>query len=274
MRPSGAARARRGSRRDRSAAARPSGPARSEPAKRGAARRRRDASGQDATRARRAASDPAYPGACSPWHCSPRRSPLACPPNLANGLETPAGARQLITVEAKIDAHDVRRRSAPGVARPAAGSPPPGRTRRALGRNGLSSNRHEGDGTTPAGTFRIGAHDVRQRRRTLASASRTAACAAATGGTRIRAPRPTTPSSTSPAARSRRSTARARDVAAAGAPIRSSPSSSTTCARSCRAAARGSSCTPRPAGRRSAASASASDELARSCAGCARPTSR
>ena len=79
----------------------------------------------------------------------------ACPQNLANGLETPATARQLLTVEAKVARTTYAtlrtwRRAAP------AGSRPPARTRRASGKNGLSSNRREGDGTTPTGTYRIG----------------------------------------------------------------------------------------------------------------------
>jgi L,D-peptidoglycan transpeptidase YkuD (ErfK/YbiS/YcfS/YnhG family) len=80
---------------------------------------------------------------------------LACPENLANGLDTPASARQLVTVEAKVarttnaELRPWRKRGACWVA--AAG---PSTAR--LGRNGLSSNRREGDGTTPTGTYRIG----------------------------------------------------------------------------------------------------------------------
>ena len=48
------------------------------------------------------------------------------------------------------------RRSGPGGASTAAGSRPAARTRARLGRNGLSANRREGDGTTPIGTFPIG----------------------------------------------------------------------------------------------------------------------
>jgi L,D-peptidoglycan transpeptidase YkuD (ErfK/YbiS/YcfS/YnhG family) len=79
----------------------------------------------------------------------------ACPQNLANGLETPATARQLVTVEARVarttyaTLRTWHRESGCWVA---AAGPYTAR----LGRNGLSSNRHEGDGTTPTGTYRIG----------------------------------------------------------------------------------------------------------------------
>ena len=81
---------------------------------------------------------------------------LACPQNLANGLETPVSAKQLVTVEAKVarttfaELRTWRRSGRCWVA--AAGL----YTAR-LGKNGLSSNRREGDGTTPTGTYRIGA---------------------------------------------------------------------------------------------------------------------
>jgi L,D-peptidoglycan transpeptidase YkuD (ErfK/YbiS/YcfS/YnhG family) len=79
----------------------------------------------------------------------------ACPANLANGLETPASARQLVTVEAKVarTTHatlQTWRRS--GRCWVAAAGPYPAR----VGKNGVSANRREGDGTTPTGTFRIG----------------------------------------------------------------------------------------------------------------------
>ncbi len=79
----------------------------------------------------------------------------ACPQNLANELETPASARQLITVEARMarTTHaTLRTWRRPGRCWVAADGPYAAR----LGRNGLSSNRREGDGTTPTGTFRIG----------------------------------------------------------------------------------------------------------------------
>ena len=77
-----------------------------------------------------------------------------CPSNLANDLRVQPAARQLITVEAATTrttyatARIWRRQ---GLCWVAAGGPYPAR----LGRNGLSANRREGDGTTPAGTFRI-----------------------------------------------------------------------------------------------------------------------
>jgi L,D-peptidoglycan transpeptidase YkuD (ErfK/YbiS/YcfS/YnhG family) len=80
---------------------------------------------------------------------------LACPQDLANGLETPATARQLITVEAKVlrttyaELRTWKRIRGCWVA---VGGPYSAR----LGKNGLSSNRREGDGTTPTGTYRIG----------------------------------------------------------------------------------------------------------------------
>ena len=79
----------------------------------------------------------------------------ACPQNLANGLETPATARQLVTVEAKVARTTyatLRTWRRDGTCWVAAAGPYTAR----LGRNGLSSNRREGDGTTPTGTYRIG----------------------------------------------------------------------------------------------------------------------
>jgi L,D-peptidoglycan transpeptidase YkuD (ErfK/YbiS/YcfS/YnhG family) len=79
----------------------------------------------------------------------------ACPQNLATGIETPPSARQLVTVEAKVarTTHAALRtwRRVDGCWVAAAG-PFPAR----IGRNGLSADRREGDGTTPTGTFRIG----------------------------------------------------------------------------------------------------------------------
>lgn len=79
----------------------------------------------------------------------------ACPQNLASELKAPAGATQLVTVEAKVakTTHATLRtwRRAGGCWVAVAG-PYPVR----LGRNGLSSSRREGDGTTPTGIFRIG----------------------------------------------------------------------------------------------------------------------
>lgn len=79
----------------------------------------------------------------------------ACPPNLAGGIATPAAARQLVTVEARVARTTYAElrtwRRVNGCWVEAAG---PYTAR--LGRAGLSSNRREGDGTTPTGTFRIG----------------------------------------------------------------------------------------------------------------------
>jgi L,D-peptidoglycan transpeptidase YkuD (ErfK/YbiS/YcfS/YnhG family) len=79
----------------------------------------------------------------------------ACPSNLANDLAVPAGAQQLITVEAKVARTTYASlrtwRRAKGCWLAVAGSHPA-----RLGRNGLAASRREGDGTTPTGTFRIG----------------------------------------------------------------------------------------------------------------------
>lgn len=80
----------------------------------------------------------------------------ACPANLAERVDAPASARQLITVEAKVARTtyaELRtwRRSGAGCWTAVAG---PYTAR--LGKNGLSANRREGDGTTPTGTYRIG----------------------------------------------------------------------------------------------------------------------
>jgi L,D-peptidoglycan transpeptidase YkuD (ErfK/YbiS/YcfS/YnhG family) len=78
-----------------------------------------------------------------------------CPQNLASEIDAPATAKQLITVEAKVarttyaTLRTWRRSNGCWVA---VGGPHPAR----LGKNGLSSNRREGDGTTPVGTFPIG----------------------------------------------------------------------------------------------------------------------
>ena len=78
-----------------------------------------------------------------------------CPQNLANGSETPATARQLITVEANVARTTyatLRTWRRAGTCWVAAAGPYTSR----VGRNGLSSDRREGDGTTPTGTYRIG----------------------------------------------------------------------------------------------------------------------
>ena len=82
---------------------------------------------------------------------------IACPSNLASGLDDlPASAKQLITVEAKVARTTYASlrtwRRAHNGCWVAVGAPRPAR----LGKNGLSSNRREGDGTTPTGTYRIG----------------------------------------------------------------------------------------------------------------------
>ena len=79
----------------------------------------------------------------------------ACPANLANNLDTPPTARQLVTVEARVARTtyaELRTWKRSGACWVAAGGPYAAR----LGKNGLSSNRREGDGTTPTGTYRIG----------------------------------------------------------------------------------------------------------------------
>jgi L,D-peptidoglycan transpeptidase YkuD (ErfK/YbiS/YcfS/YnhG family) len=79
----------------------------------------------------------------------------ACPANLAEGIETPASAKQLITVEAKVARTtyaSLRTWVRVDGCWVAVGGPYSAR----LGKNGLSSNRREGDGTTPTGTYRIG----------------------------------------------------------------------------------------------------------------------
>ena len=80
---------------------------------------------------------------------------LACPQNLASSVDAPATARQLVTVEAttmRTTYAELRTwRKVRGCWVAAAG---PYTAR--LGKNGLSSNRREGDGTTPTGTYRIG----------------------------------------------------------------------------------------------------------------------
>jgi len=78
----------------------------------------------------------------------------ACPPNLANDVRPQPSASQLITVEAartRTTRASLRLWRKAGPCWAPAGGPYPAR----LGRNGLSASRREGDGTTPAGTFRI-----------------------------------------------------------------------------------------------------------------------
>jgi len=80
---------------------------------------------------------------------------LACPANLANGIETSAVAQQLVTVEAKVlrtTYAELRTWKKVRGCWVAAAGPYTAR----LGKNGLSANRREGDGTTPTGTYRFG----------------------------------------------------------------------------------------------------------------------
>jgi L,D-peptidoglycan transpeptidase YkuD (ErfK/YbiS/YcfS/YnhG family) len=80
---------------------------------------------------------------------------LACPQNVANGLDTPATARQLVTVEAnsmRTTYATLRSWKRSHGCWVAAGGPYQAR----LGKNGLAVTRREGDGTTPTGIYRIG----------------------------------------------------------------------------------------------------------------------
>lgn len=80
---------------------------------------------------------------------------LACPQNLAASAETPTTARQLVTVEAttmRTTYAELRTWKKVRGCWVAVAGPYPAR----LGKNGLSSNRREGDGTTPTGTYAIG----------------------------------------------------------------------------------------------------------------------
>jgi L,D-peptidoglycan transpeptidase YkuD (ErfK/YbiS/YcfS/YnhG family) len=80
---------------------------------------------------------------------------LACPQNVANGLDTPATARQLVTVEAnsmRTTYATLRTWKRSHGCWVAAGGPYQAR----LGKNGLAVTRREGDGTTPTGIYRIG----------------------------------------------------------------------------------------------------------------------
>lgn len=78
-----------------------------------------------------------------------------CPANVANDLPSAPAATQLITVEAatsRTTYATLRTWRLAGDCWVAVHGPYPAR----LGHNGLSSNRREGDGTTPTGTYRIG----------------------------------------------------------------------------------------------------------------------
>jgi L,D-peptidoglycan transpeptidase YkuD (ErfK/YbiS/YcfS/YnhG family) len=80
---------------------------------------------------------------------------VACPANLASGLRAQPAGSQLITVEAataRTSHATLRTWRRVGRCWRAAGGPYPAR----VGWNGLRTNRREGDGTTPIGSFRIG----------------------------------------------------------------------------------------------------------------------
>jgi L,D-peptidoglycan transpeptidase YkuD (ErfK/YbiS/YcfS/YnhG family) len=81
----------------------------------------------------------------------------SCPPNLANELAAPvpAASRQLITAEAassRATSATARIWARTDLCWAPAGGPYTAR----VGRNGVRRNKHEGDGSTPAGTFAIG----------------------------------------------------------------------------------------------------------------------
>jgi L,D-peptidoglycan transpeptidase YkuD (ErfK/YbiS/YcfS/YnhG family) len=79
----------------------------------------------------------------------------ACPANLANGIDTPPGSAQLITVEAaryKTTAASLRTWRRQG----RCWAPVAGPWTARVGWNGLADRRREGDGTTPTGLYRIG----------------------------------------------------------------------------------------------------------------------
>lgn len=80
---------------------------------------------------------------------------VGCPQNLAERVGAPATARQLITVEAeaaRTTSAELRTWRRVDDCWVAAAGPYSAR----VGRNGLSADRREGDGTTPAGVFAIG----------------------------------------------------------------------------------------------------------------------
>jgi L,D-peptidoglycan transpeptidase YkuD (ErfK/YbiS/YcfS/YnhG family) len=80
---------------------------------------------------------------------------FACPANLANAMDVPASARQLITVEARTmrtTYAELRTWRRVGGCWKLAAGPYVAR----VGKNGISSNRREGDGTTPTGVYTIG----------------------------------------------------------------------------------------------------------------------
>ena len=100
--------------------------------------------------------DPAYPGIVLALTLLVAAATAACPQNLANGLDTPATAKQLVTVEAKVARTTYATLRTWKRVERVLGRGRRRRTRRASGRTASPSNRREGDGTTPTGTFRIG----------------------------------------------------------------------------------------------------------------------
>ncbi|HWH06722.1 MAG TPA: L,D-transpeptidase family protein [Gaiellaceae bacterium] len=81
----------------------------------------------------------------------------ACPANLANGLDVEARTKQLLTVEAKVarTTHATLQRWQRAANGCFVRVGPAYAAR--VGKNGMRANRREGDGTTPIGTFPIGA---------------------------------------------------------------------------------------------------------------------
>jgi len=80
----------------------------------------------------------------------------SCPSNLANGLPVVPPGRQLVTVEAAA-ARATHAQLQTWKRAGACWVPVDGPYDARVGRNGVSSNRREGDGTTPTGTFSISA---------------------------------------------------------------------------------------------------------------------
>lgn len=81
----------------------------------------------------------------------------SCPSNLANDLAAPAAATssQLITIHART-AHATYATARTWTRVDGCWEPSDGPYTARVGRNGLRKNKREGDGATPAGTFRIG----------------------------------------------------------------------------------------------------------------------
>lgn len=84
------------------------------------------------------------------------RVAVGCPANLANGLTATGSANQLLTVEtatARSTVASLRLWRRVGVC----WTPVAGAWRARVGSDGASTHKREGDGATPAGTFRVGA---------------------------------------------------------------------------------------------------------------------